>query len=213
MKSVVLFCLLLFLPLSGFSFQWVIVQYKSGDWYNARPSVMNLLKELEKRTTIEVDHKIPELSLEDERIFEYSFLFLNGHVPVVMNSKEKDFLRRYILNGGFLFINDDYGIDKSVREILSEVFPDYPLQDIPYNHPIYHSLYDFPAGLPKIHEHDGGAPRGMGIVINSRVCVFYAFNADIADGWDDESVHNDPMEKREQALRMGINIVIYALSH
>ncbi len=195
------------------AFQWVTIQYRSGDWYNSRQGVELFLKQLQSRTTINVEQNIKELPLDDERLFEYAFIFINGHVPIVINDREKEFLRRFIQNGGFVFINDDYGIDESVRKIIAEVFPGMPLKEIPFTHPIYHCFYQFPQGIPKIHEHDGGRPQALGLFQGDRLVLFYAFNTDIADGWDPPSVHNDPDAIRESAIRMGINIVVYALSH
>ncbi len=213
MKIIILVCMPVFFCFSALaSFDFVILKYKSGDYYNARAGVGNFLIELKKRTTIDVNETPIELSLEDENLFNYYFLFLNGHVPIQFSEKEKLLLRRFVLNGGFLFANDDYGMDESFRKVIKEVFPDYNLIEIDFNHPVYHIFYNFNQGLPKIHEHYEGAPRAYGIFINGRLAVFYDYNSDIADGWDSPEVHNDPPEKREAAFKMGINIVIYSLS-
>lgn len=209
---ILLLCWGLALP-PAWSWQWVTLKYRSGDWYNSRQGVETLLREISLRTTVEVQTDILELDLEDIRIFEQPFLFLNGHVPLSMGAREKENFRRYVQSGGFVFINDDYGMDESVRTLLSEIFPGQPLTALPFDHELYHCFYSFPQGLPKIHEHDGGAPRGLGIFVNGRLSVYYSANTDIADGWDPPAVHNDPPEIREKALRMGVNIIVYALSH
>lgn len=120
---------------------------------------------------------------------------------------------RYFERGGFLWADDNYGMDRHLRAQLDRVLPGSPLVELPFDHEIYHSFYEFPEGLPKIHEHDGGPPHGYGVYLNGRMVVFYSFNTDIGDGLEDGEVHNDPPEKREAALRMGINIAVYALSH
>ncbi|OHD57075.1 MAG: hypothetical protein A2Y33_09110 [Spirochaetes bacterium GWF1_51_8] len=200
-------------PLLASGFDFVIVKYRSGDWYNASDGVKNFLAELAQRTTVDTVPLPVELPLDDDRIFEHSFLFLNGHVPVLLDEKEKANLKKFILNGGFLFANDDYGLDESFRKLIAELFPGYPFEQVSFAHPLYHSFYHFDKGLPKIHEHDGGTPEGWGLFIDGRLAVFYAYNADIADGWDYPEVHNDPVEKREAAFRMGVNIVIYSLTY
>ncbi|MGC8765533.1 MAG: DUF4159 domain-containing protein [Brevinematia bacterium] len=196
-----------------FPFDVVLIKYPKSDYYNARKGVSLFLKELKERTTINVNEKIFELSLEDIEIFEHYFLILNGHVPVELSEVEKKNLKIFLENGGFLFANDDYGMDKSFRKLMKEIFPDKPLVRIPFSHRIYHCFYHFQSGIPKIHEHDGGPPEGLGIFFGDRLAVFYAFNTDIMDGWDPVEVHNDPPEKREEAIRMGINIVVYSLEN
>ncbi len=205
--------LFLIMSVNLYPFDIVIIKYQKGDYYNARKGVKNFLSELKKRTNIKIDDKIYEISLDDIAIFEHFFLLLNGHVPIELTENEKKNLRIFLENGGFLFINDDYGIDKSVRKLLREIFPDKELVKVPFSHRIYNCFYKFPQGLPKIHEHDGGPPEGLGIFIGKRLAVFYAFNTDIVDGWDPEEVHNDPPQKREEAIRMGINIVLYSLGY
>jgi len=184
-----------------------------GDYYNARNGIKNFLLELKKRTNIDVDLNIKELSLDDNLIFENYFLIINGHVPIKLSEKEKINLRRFVLNGGFIFANDDYGLDESFRKVIEEVFPEYKLTEIDFNNEIYHIFYKFNNGIPKIHEHYPGPSKAYGIIINNRISIFYAFNSDIIDGWDDPEVHNDPPDKREEAFKMGVNIVLYSLTH
>ncbi len=181
-----------------------------GDWYNDPEILPNLMKEFKRRVRyVDVVEEEVVLSLDDERIFNYPFLFLTGHGNIRLSSKEIENLRKYILSGGFLYIDDDYGLDKYIRRELKRVFPDKDLVKVPFSHPIYHMFYDFPDGLPKIHEHYKGPPEGYGIFIKGRLAVFYTYNTNISDGWTDR--HNDPPEKMEQAFRMGVNILLYAL--
>lgn len=210
LKFVIIF---LFLIQIIYGFDFVIVKYKSGDYYNARDGVKNFLSELKKRTVIAVNPALIELPLDDKEIFRHHFIFINGHIPITLNETEKRNLRQFVLNGGFVFANDDYGMDESFREIMKEVFPDYPLQEIDFKNSIYSCFYHFKNGIPKIHEHYEGPPKALGIFVNNRIALFYAYNSDIGDGWDDPEVHNDPPEKREAAFRMGINIVVYSLSY
>lgn len=195
------------------AFDFVIVKYKGGDFYNARAGVANFLAELKKRTGIDVKPRPVELSLDEDSIFQHYFLFINGHIPIVLSEKERSALRKFVLNGGFVFANDDYGLDESFRKEMKVVFPEYPLQEIAFSDPVYHCFYQFKNGLPKIHEHYTGAPKAYGIFINKRIALFYNYNSDIADGWDFPEVHNDTAENREAAFRMGVNIVMYSLSH
>lgn len=212
MRFCIMILFILFIAQTLFAFDFVILQYKGGDMYNARNGVRNFLKELKRRTLIDVDLNPVELSLADEAIFQHSFLFLNGHLPVVFSEAEAVNLRKFILSGGFLFVNDDYGMDESFRKAMQKVFPENPLTEIGFNHPVYRCFYEFKSGIPKIHEHYEGQPRAFGIFPGGRLAVFYAYNTDIADGWDTADVHQDPEGKREEAFRMGVNIVVWALS-
>jgi hypothetical protein len=185
-----------------------------GDWYEDRTSLVNLLAALRARTSIPVSGE-REAVVEpgSAALFQYPFVFACGHGNMKMTATEVTNLRRYLAGGGFLWVDDDYGIDPSFRREMKRVFPDQPLVELPFSHPIFHGLYEFPGGLPKIHEHSGGPPRAFGIVHEGRLVVFYSFDTDLGDGLEDEEVHHDPAEKREAALRMAINIVHYALTH
>ena len=211
-RLTLIFCLV-FWASSVWAFDFVILKYRTGDWYNARDGVKNFLTELKKRTTLDVSLQAVELGLEEDRIFDYSFLFLNGHVPAQFNKPEALNLRKFVLGGGFVFVNDDYGMDASFRKAVAEIFPEYRFEEVAFDDEIYSCFYTFQRGLPKIHEHDGGAPRGYALWVENRIALFYAANTDIADGWDDYEVHKDPPEVRESAIRMGVNIVVYALTH
>lgn len=186
-----------------------------GDWYTDPTSIPNLLRALKDRTNIECldDEKV--LSLNDPDLFSYPFLYLTGHGNIRFNQKEREILRRYLLNGGFLWADDCYGMDPYFRKEIELIFAEdqVKLVALPFDHPIYHSFYDFPSGPPKIHEHSGGPPEGLGIIKDGRLLVFYTYNTDIGDGLESPAVHNDPPEKREMALCMAINVVVYALTN
>lgn len=200
-------------PANLFSITIGIVKYRGGDWYNNIDSVKNLLRYISERTSIKVDREPKLVSLESKEIFDCDILYISGHVPINFNETEKKNLRDYLINyKGFVFVNDDYGMDESFRKEIKKVFPKYNLEVVPFSHPIYNVFYKFPNGLPKIHEHDGGPPEGLGIFIEGELRLFYAYNTDIGDGWDSPEVHNDPENVREEAIRMGINIVMYALT-
>ena len=200
-------------PADLFSLTIGLVKYRGGDWYNNIDSVKNLLRYISERTSIKVDREPKLVSLESKEIFDCDILYISGHVPINFNETEKKNLRDYLINyKGFVFVNDDYGMDESFRKEIKKVFPEYNLEVVPFSHPIYNVFYKFPNGLPKIHEHDGGPPEGLGIFIDGELRLFYAYNTDIGDGWDSPEVHNDPENVREEAIRMGINIVMYALT-
>ncbi|MFN4245296.1 MAG: DUF4159 domain-containing protein [Brevinematia bacterium] len=196
----------------GYEFKIGIVKYKGGDWYNNIDGVRNLLKEVAKRTNLKVKIEPNLVDLSSREIFDNDLLYISGHTPIFFETKEIQNIRDYIiLYGGFVFVNDDYGMDESFRKEIKKVFPEYELQKISFEHPIYHCFYKFPNGLPKIHEHNGGPPEGLGIFIDGELRLFYAYNTDIGDGWDNPEVHNDPDEVREEAIKMGINIIIYSI--
>lgn len=184
-----------------------------GDWYSNPSSLPNLLRALRERSGIPTAEKDVAVEILDEDLFGYPFLYMTGHGRVRFSSAEAARLRRYLEAGGFLWADDNYGMDEYFRSEIRKVFPEAELVELPFSHEIYHSAYDFPSGLPKIHEHHGGPPHGYGILNEGRLVVFYSFNTDIGDGMEDPDVHRDAPEKREQAIRMGINIVTYALSH
>jgi hypothetical protein len=184
-----------------------------GDWYEDRTSLTNLLKGLRERTTIAVSGE-REAIVEpgSAALFQYPFLFACGHGNMKFTTAEVANMRRYLTTGGFLWVDDDFGIDPSFRREIKRILPEAQLVELPFSHPVFHGLYDFPRGLPKIHEHSGGPPQAYGVVHNGRVVVFYSHDTDLGDGLEDEEVHHDPPEKREAALRMALNIVYFALT-
>lgn len=185
-----------------------------GDWYGNQTSLRNLLAAVRQRTTIPVGGT-EEAVVEpgSAALFQYAFAWASGHGNLKFTDAEAANLRRWLEAGGFLWVDDDFGMSPSFRREAKRLLPDDELVELPFSHPIFHQLHDFPAGLPKIHEHDGGPARAFGVVRGGRLLVLFTFDTDLGDGLEDESIHQDPPERREAALRMALNIVHYALSH
>ena len=184
-----------------------------GDWYNGPTEIPNLQAFIREQTPIPTTDEEAQVEIMDEDLFAYPILYLTGHGNIRFSEEEVRRLRIYLEHGGFLFANDDYGLDGAFRRELARLFPDKQLVELPPSFEIFRDPFDFPNGLPKIHEHDGGRPRAFGLFHEGRLVVFYNFNSDIGDGWDDREVHGDPPEKRRAALKMGTNVVVWALSH
>lgn len=182
-----------------------------GDWYNDPDALPNLAKELNRKTNIATYENEIVTTLLDDKLYNYPFLYITGHGNISFNEQEVTRLRNYLVNGGFLYADDDYGMDESFRREMKKVFPNQELVELPFDHLIYHMIYNFPNGLPKIHEHYEGPPKGFGIFYQERLVVFYTYNTNISDGWT--IAHDDPPEKRDPALQMGINIIAYILTH
>jgi hypothetical protein len=182
-----------------------------GDWYNDPSGEVNLLKFVAKNTTIKTNPVYEFVDLTSGNIFAYPFLFMTGHGNIVFSDADAAKLKLYLENGGFLYVDDDYGLDKAFRREIKKVFPEKDLVELPYSFGLYNCFYDFRNGPPKTHEHDGKPPQGFGIFFNNRLCLYYTYESNPADGWVDPEVHKDPPEKREEALRFGTNIIIWAL--
>jgi len=182
-----------------------------GDWYWGNSAIPNFLKFVRDNTDFPVDTLERQVKIMDADLFQYPYLFATGHGVISFSAEEKERLRQYLLAGGFLFVNDSYGVDKTFRKEMAGLFPERQVVELPFDHPIYHSFYDFPNGPPKIHEHDELPPRGYALIIDERVVLYFLVESDIGDGWEDPQVHNDPPEKRREALEMGLNILTYAL--
>lgn len=190
------------------------VKYSGGgDWYNDPSSEVNLLDFIRKNTNIIVEPIYTYVDLASDNLFVYPLIFLTGHGNINLTDKEASNLRAYLENGGFLYIDDDYGLDEYIVREMKKVMPSQKFIELPFNHGIYNSHFKFPNGLPKIHEHDDKAPQGFGLLHNGRLCVFYTIETNPSDGWADPEVHKDPPEKREASLRIGTNIVVYALTN
>ena len=189
-----------------------VIYEGGGDWYSNPSSLPNLLAAIRRYTGLEVDNQEVQISLKSPDLFNYPYLYLNGHGNIKFDDEEVKALRRYLEEGGFLHADDNYGMDKSFRREIKKVFPDAELVELPFDYPIYRSVFDFPEGLPKIHEHDGGPPLGLGIFSRGKLVVFYSLNTDLGDGWEDPQIHKDPEELRTRALKMGVNIFIYGLT-
>jgi len=188
------------------------LQYDGGgDWYANPSSLPNLLAAVWERTGIAVAAREVTVAPLDPALPDHPYLYMTGHGNVRFSPAEREALRAYLLGGGFLHADDNYGLDESFRREIAEIFPDSELREIPPDHPVFHSVYEFAEGLPKIHEHDGQPPQALGIFRGGRLLVFYSYESDLGDGWEDEGVHEDPAEVREQALRMGVNLFVYVL--
>ena len=183
-----------------------------GDWYANKTALPNLIEFCNRQlnTNIAADEDVVEVGSKD--LFLYPYVYMTGHGNIVLSSEDASNLRSYLVAGGFLHIDDNYGLDKYVRTELKKVFPELELIELPYDHPIYHQKFDFPKGLPKIHEHDGKPSQGLGMIHEGRLVVFYSLECDLGNGWEDQRIYNDPEEKRQQALRMGANIISYCFT-
>lgn len=190
------------------------LQYDGGgDWYANPSSLPNLLAAVRARTALPAEAAEARVRLTDERLWDYPYLHMTGHGEVKLGDAEVARLREYLLRGGFLHADDNYGLDASFRREIARVFPDRPLVEVPLSHPVYHAVYDFPRGLPKVHEHDGKPPRGYGIYVGRRLAVFYTQECDLGNGWEDVGTYpDDPPAVHEQALRMGVNLFVYAVT-
>ncbi len=183
-----------------------------GDWYNDPSAEVNLLNFIKRNTNIKVDARYRFVEISSEEIFSYPFLFVTGHGNVVFSEDEGERLQLYLENGGFLYIDDDYGLDNAIRREMKKVFPAKDFIELPFNYGLYNVFYNFENGPPKTHEHDKNPPQGFGIFVEGRLAVYYTYESNPSDGWADEMVHNDPPKKREEALKFGTNIVVWALS-
>jgi hypothetical protein len=183
-----------------------------GDWYANPSSLPNLLAAIAQRTGLAVAPRERVVRLTDAELWEVPYLYMTGHGNVTFSPREVALLRRYLEQGGFLHADDNYGMDAAFRREIARVFPDHPLVELPLDHPVYHLVYDFPEGLPKIHEHDAKPAQGFGVFLGDRLVVYYSYESDLGDGWEDPDVHNDPPEAREAALKMGVNLFAYAVS-
>jgi hypothetical protein len=190
------------------------LQYEGGgDWYANPSSLPNLLAAINERTALEVANRERVVTLASDQLWSEPYLYMTGHGNVHFSDADLERLRAWLNQGGFLHVDDNYGMDQSIRRELARLFPDRELVDVPVDHPIYHLVYDFPRGIPKIHEHDGKPAQGLGLFIDGRLAVYYTYETDLGDGWEDPEVHNDPPAKREEALRMGVNLYAYAVGY
>lgn len=182
-----------------------------GDWYSNPSSLPNLVAALKERTSVKVCDTIATVTLDDDNLFRHPFIYMTGHGNVLLTAKQRIILRKYLIGGGFLWADDNYGLDQSFRREMMALFPDLPLQRLPDTHALFSSFYKLPA-LPKIHEHDGKPAEARGIYFEKRLIVLYTFSSDIGDGMEDLAVHNDGAALHEVALKMGINVVLYFLN-
>jgi hypothetical protein len=198
----------------GISQEIAVAKYAGGgDWYANPTSLPNLVKFCNQNINTTLNTKVGTVEVGSAEIFTYPFIHMTGHGNVVFNANDVINLRNYLTSGGFLHIDDNYGMDEFIRKEIKKVFPDNPLTVIPANHIIFQKPYAFPNGLPKIHEHDNKQPQAFGIFIEDRIVLLYTYEADLGDGWEDPEVHNDPQTVREKALKMGANIINYVFKN
>ena len=182
-----------------------------GDWYSDPSSLPNLLSFIKENTLIEIHDKEKQVKIGDNDFNLSSYLYITGHGNIKLSKKEIATLRNHLLEGAFLHADDNYGMDPSFRKLMSQIFPDKKLVEIPLGHDLFNIYYQFENGLPKIHEHDNKRPQALGIFHNNRLVLLYTYESDLGDGWESQKVHNDPEDLRNQALKMGTNIIIYSL--
>jgi len=193
--------------------QIAVLKYSGGgDWYANPTALTNLIEFCNRKINTFIDSEPATVEVGSSELFNYPFVHMTGHGNVVFSNHDAENLRNYLLAGGFLHIDDNYGMDKFIRPELKKVFPELDLVELPFSHPIYHQEYDFNSGLPKIHEHDKKAPQGLGLILEGRLLLFYTYESDLGDGWEDSEVHKDSEETRQKALKMGANIVSYAFT-
>ncbi|HOK22285.1 MAG TPA: DUF4159 domain-containing protein [Bacteroidales bacterium] len=196
-----------------YSVKVALLKYSGGgDWYANPTSLPNLAIFCNQTINTNIDPNIPEVEPGSQDIFNYPFIHMTGHGNVIFSDQEAANLRKYLESGGFLHIDDNYGMDPFIRLQIKKIFPDIELIELPPSHPIFSQYFNFPNGLPKIHEHDGKAPQAFGIILNGRLVLLYTYECDLGDGWESEEVHNDPPEVRLKALQMGANIIHYAFN-
>ncbi|HWP81841.1 MAG TPA: DUF4159 domain-containing protein [Bacteroidota bacterium] len=183
-----------------------------GDWYNDPSAEVNLLRFIQQNTNIDVDPRYEFVDLSSDRLHTYPMLFLTGHGNIVFSDYEVQRLRTYLTSGGFLYVDDDYGLDRALRREMKKVFPDLEFVELPFSYGLYHCHFSFPNGVPKTHEHDAKPAQGFGIFYKGRLVVYYTYESNPSDGWADRDIHNDPEPVRQEALRFGTNIVVWALT-
>ena len=189
------------------------VQYDGGgDWYANPSSLPNLLRAIRERTRLRTTDRERVVRLTDPSLWELPYLYMTGHGNVLFGSEEVRVLRSHLEAGGFLHVDDNYGMDRSIRREIAKAFPDRPLVEVPLDHAVYRVVFPFPRGIPKIHEHDGLPAQGFGVFLGDRLVLYYSYQSDLGDGWEDADVHHDPESVREQAIRMGVNLFVYAVS-
>lgn len=213
MKTTLSIIFVLF-SLFSFSQDVAILKYKGGgDWYGNPTALPNLVAFCNTNIHTKINLKIETVEVGSTDLFQYPFVHMTGHGNVFFSDEDAQNLRNYLISGGFLHIDDNYGMKPYITEELKKVFPNTELIELPANHPIFSVAYQFPKGLPKIHEHDGKRPQAMGVFHQGRLVLLFTFESDLGDGWEDEVVHNDPPEVREKALKMGANIIKYAFEN
>ncbi len=212
MKQLIVFIFISigYITFSQGTYQLAVLKYNGGGDYYANPTALpNLITFINQNLATNISKEVPYVEVGSQNLFLYPFVHMTGHGNVVFSPTEAENLRNYLLGGGFLHIDDNYGMDQFIRTELKKVFPNNELVELPFNHPVFHQKFDF-NGLPKIHEHDGKRPQAFGIIVDGRLVCIYTYETDLSDGWEDSQVHGDSADKRRQALQMGANILMYA---
>jgi hypothetical protein len=205
---------LLLFSMNSFSQEIALVKYSGGgDWYANPTSLPNLIKYCNSNINTKIKPKPATVEPSSPDLFSYPFIHITGHGNVVFSDADINNLRNYMISGGFLHIDDNYGMNQYIRKEITKIFPNNALVEIPSNHQIFQKPYLFSSGLPKIHEHDGKRPQAFGVFIENRLVLLYTFECDLGDGWEDLEVNNDPIEVREKALKMGANIINYIFNN
>ncbi len=212
--TLLFFVTIILTSLNSSAQQVAILKYNGGgDWYSNPTALPNLIRFCNENINTKIDEKPETIEVGDAKIFQFPFLHMTGHGNIVFSSEEARNLNTYLLSGGFLHIDDNYGMEPYLRKELLKVFPDKALEELGADHPIFNQEFQFPEGLPKIHEHDGKRPQAFGIFSQDRLVLLFTFEADLGDGWEDPSVHNDSEEVRTKALQMGANIISYVFKN
>ncbi|HBH23737.1 MAG TPA: hypothetical protein DDY13_09980 [Cytophagales bacterium] len=208
---IVLYCLAPLLAQEGIKI--AKLKYNGGgDWYANKTALPNLIEFCNQNLNMRLAPEEEIVEVGSPELFSYPYVYMTGHGNVVFSQQEAENLRQYLMSGGFLHIDDNYGLDQFIRVEMKKVFPDLDFVELPFDHPIYHQKYDFNEGLPKVHEHDGKPPLGLGIIYNGRLVCFYSYESDLGNGWEDQQIYNDPESIRLEALKAGANIISYAFT-
>ena len=211
--------LIFFLSFSSISlnekkYQFAVLKYQGGgDWYSNPSSLKNLAIFCNEKLNMNINPNYATVDVGSLEIFNYPFIFMTGHGNVYFNNFESENLRNYLMSGGFLHIDDNYGMDQYIRKEMKKVFPELDFVELPRSHKIYNMKYKFENGLPKVHEHDNKRPQGMALIKNGRLVCFYSYESDLGDGWEDKEIHQNSKNKREEALKMGANIIDYVMTN
>lgn len=214
-KLLIMFCLLGFAELSAQTPTVKIARLKyggGGDWYSNKTSLPNLISYCNTNLKTNIFSEEDIVDASNSQIFQYPFVHMTGHGNVIFSDSEADNLRKYLISGGFLHVDDNYGLSKYIRREMQKIFPESEFVEVPFSHPIYHQKYKFPNGLPKVHEHDNKAPQGFGLFYEGRLVCFFTYESDLGNGWEDQSVYGDPESVRAAALQMGSNILSFAFT-
>lgn len=217
MRRILSIFLLIFLLSSSFApnkgLQIARLKYKGGgDWYANKTSLPNLIAFANKQLGMNLEKEEAVVEPSSNDLFNYPFIHMTGHGTFTLNDEEAQNLRKYLIGGGFLHIDDNYGLDPFVRPQMKKVFPELDFVELPFSHPIYHQKFEFPKGLPKVHEHDNKPAQGFGLVYQGRVVCFYSYECDLGNGWEDEGIYDDSPAIRLKALQMGSNLLMYAFT-